>query len=98
MQQHGRTAVCDGKVNRGTTADHRRDHGRGLQDGDAPVNDQHFQCHTTQRLLDGMAHYYLYKEALLVYVLKNRKRMRKNKKENHLFEVPEKEALMQAGK
>ena len=46
----------------------------------------------------GMPHYYLYKEALLVYVLKNRKRMRKNKKENRLFEVPGKEALIQAGK
>ena len=45
-----------------------------------------------------MPHYYLYKEALLVYVLKNRKRMRKNKKENRLFEVPGKEALIQAGK
>ncbi|MBR3509664.1 MAG: hypothetical protein IKO03_12955 [Lachnospiraceae bacterium] len=41
--------------------------------------------------------YYLYKEPLLVFVLKNKKRMKKNIKENRLFEVPGKEALMQTG-
>ena len=42
--------------------------------------------------------YYLYKEPLLVFVLKNKKRMKKNIKENRLFEVPGKEALMQTGR
>jgi len=41
----------------------------------------------------GMPHYYLYKEPLLVFLLKNKKRMKKNIKENRLFEVPGKEFL-----